>query len=182
MNDIVKPAHGSKKSQALVPAAGGTGALVQMRRKTPFDDTLEEHHGIRTDVQELTDLLSVYRVGMETDAWREWMAGFKGKLGRLHARLLEHFEEEEQSGLYETLGEKLPNLVPRTRVVREEHATIAREVAGILASLDVLQPTFPLEPKLLDRSREVLYRIVCHERKESDLIARAYLEELGERA
>ena len=143
--------------------------------------TLEEHQGIRQDVQVLTDLLGEYRVGMETGAWRQWMRAFSKKLSSLHDRLLDHFMEEEQSGLYEALGEKLPNLVPRTRVVRDEHKTIVRELAGVLASLDVLQPTFPLEPKLLDRAREILYRIVCHERKESDLIARAYLEELGER-
>jgi hypothetical protein len=147
---------------------------------TPFDATLQEHHGIRQDVQALTDLLGEYRVGMETGAWRKWMREFSHKLSALHERLREHFEEEEQSGLYEALGEKLPNLVPRTRVVREEHTTIVKELAGILATIDVLQPTFPLETKLLDRAREVLYRIVCHERKESDLIARAYLEELGE--
>jgi hypothetical protein len=173
------------RTAGLQPAASKAAAIRtaarDMARRTPFDATLEEHHGIRHAVQELTDLLSRYRVGMDEKIWRGWMSGFSGKLKGLQARLLEHFEEEEQSGLYETLSEKLPNIAPRTRVVREEHRAIAEEIAGLLASLDVLQPTFPLEPKLLDRAREVLYQIVCHERKESDLIARAYLEELGER-
>jgi len=180
VSKIERPHHAADK-RAELTAGSRPAALLTAARRTPFDATLEEHRGIRHDVQELTDLLSRYRVGMEDKVWREWMSGFSGKLEGLHARLVEHFEEEEQSGLYEVLGEKLPNLVPRTRVVREEHRTIADEIAGIRASLDVLQPTFPLEPQLLDRAREVLYRIVCHERKESDLIARAFLEDLGER-
>jgi len=183
---IEKQAHVRDEMAGLLPMVSRTATPASASgpaaaRKNPFHATIEEHHGIRQDVQSLTDLLGGYRVGMETGAWRTWMREFSRKLKALHERLLEHFEEEEQSGLYEALGEKLPNLVPRTRVVREEHATIVKEIAGILASIDVLQPTFPLEPKILDRAREILYRIVCHERKESDLIARAYLEELGER-
>lgn len=158
-------------------------AEIERRRspapQTPFDETLDEHRTIRRTIQELTDLLGEYHVGMETAVWRHWMSGFSGKLFGLRERLVGHFLEEERSGLYQALSERLPNLVSRTHTVREEHGKILQELAGILASLTVLQPTFPLEPKLLDRTREVLYRIVCHERKESDLIARAYLEDLG---
>lgn len=181
MTEIEKQTQIADAKAGPVPAAPPPAARKTVARKTPFDATVEEHRGIRHDVHELTDLLGEYRVGMESQAWRVWMTGFSGKLSRLHERLLDHFMEEEQSGLYEALGERLPNVVPRTRVVREEHQTIVKELAGILATIDVLQPTFPLEPKVLDRTREVLYRIVCHERKESDLITRAYLEELGER-
>src|SRR5262245_60019939 len=158
-------------------------AEIESRRTpapcTPFDETLDEHRAIRRAVQDLKELLGEYHVGMEPDVWRHWMAGFSGKLFGLRERLLRHFLEEERSGLYQALSERLPNLVTRTDVVREEHGRILEELAGILASLTVFQPTFPLEPKLLDRTREVLYRIVVHERKESDLIARAYLEDLG---
>src|SRR5262245_1215127 len=147
--------------------------------RTPFDETLDEHRAIRRAVQDLTDLLGEYHIGMEPELWRRWMAGFSGKLFGLRERLLGHFLEEERSGLYQALSERIPNLVTRTHSVREEHGKILEELAGILASLTVFQPTFPLEPKLLDRTREVLYRIVVHERKESDLIARAYLEDLG---
>lgn len=147
--------------------------------QTPFDETLDEHRAIRRTVQELTDLLGEYHIGMEAAVWRRWMSGFSGKVFGLRERLLAHFLEEERSGLYQALSERLPNLVTRTHVVREEHGQILQELAGILTSLTVFQPTFPMEPKLLDRTREVLYRIVCHERKESDLIARAYLEDLG---
>ena len=159
MPEIEKPAHAA--------------------HETPFDETLEEHREIRRNVQELKDLLSEYRVGMEPGVWRAWNAGFSGKLLGLHERLLGHFRGEEKSGLYEALDERLPKIAHRTQAVRAEHQEILGELSGIVESLAVLQSTFPMEPKVLDRAREVLLQIVRHEQKESDLIARAYLEDLG---
>jgi hypothetical protein len=156
----------------MVPPQAGTSS---------YDETLEQHRAIRRAVQDLTDLLGKYRVGMDAGTWRVWMASFSGRLFGLRERLLRHFHEEEASGLYEALSERFPSVALRTLVVRDEHKTILDELQGLLASLRVLQPTFPLEPKLLDRAREVLYQVVCHERRESDLIARAYLEDLGQR-
>jgi len=169
----------ARPAAAVAQDAGPEARIVSCQ--TPFDTALEEHHGIRRDIQTLTDRLGEYRPGMGARAWYRWIETFSAELAQLHGRLVEHFAEEEQSGLYETLGEKLPNLVSRMRFVREEHTWIAEELASILSALDALRPTLPLEPRLLDRAREVFYRVVCHERKESDLIARAYLEDLGAR-
>ena len=144
-----------------------------------FDRTLEEHREIRRTVQELMDLIGEYRVGMEADLWLRWKGALSAKLFGLRERLIDHFFEEEQSGLYEDLSERLPSLAPRTQSVRNEHRVILEEIGGILATLTVLQSTFPMEPTLLGQTRATLWLIVRHERRESDLIARAQLERMG---
>lgn len=175
MSECEKELHtAGPTAEVLEPATPKTALLG-----TPFDTTLEEHLEIRRSVQEITDLLSGYRVGMDAGAGRLWMAGLAGKLFGLRERLLGHFREEEKAGLYEALNERIPYIVLRTKLVRDEHMKILDELGEIQESLTTLTSTFPLEPKLLQRTLDVLYRIVCHERKESDLIACAFQEELG---
>ena len=105
---------------------------------------------------------------------------FFGKLTELRQLLADHFGEEEKSGLSEELTLRLPHVADRAEALMGEHVRLLDDLRALVAKGQGASTSEALgDPKVRAEARTVLDRITHHEQNETDLIQKAYFDDVG---
>ena len=146
---------------------------------TPFSQTEQEHRELRALTKEIRQSLKETPAEAGKEQMRNW-GRVSDRILDLRDRLVLHFDQEERAGLTELFDEMQPHIADRSETLRGEHSGLLREmkalyVAMLLHAGGAGAPGTDLRKWTLD----VLNHLARHEEKETGLIQRAYLEELG---
>ncbi len=103
------------------------------------------------------------------------------RLGDLKRFLEQHFAREENSPFYQELPLRQPHLSDRLARLQSEHAEIASELTALCeAAHAAAEGGGAPDPNLTERMRALARRIRRHERDETEIVQRAWLEDFGE--
>ena len=101
------------------------------------------------------------------------------RLTELQRFLQRHFGREEDSPFYRELPLRQPHLTDRLTRLRNEHQEITEEITALCEAAGS-SGSGSLEPEIVDRIRALTQRIRRHERDETEIVQRAWLEDYGE--
>jgi hypothetical protein len=139
------------------------GALARLAERS-----LREHAAIRLSLDRLLGALGgLVPEGGDVSPMRRLAAEIEG----LIARLREHFEGEEEGGLFRSLADADEAIVPEVRRLSDQHARLIEilEAAGFHAARGDAADAAPLKEDL----EGFLAVIAAHESAEEALVRRA---------
>lgn len=147
---------------------------AKKKKKPPQDRVREEHARIFKLVGSIERLLSAKK---PTDAWLNELS--QGLL-ELAQHLAPHFRFERDAVREGDDDQLPPHLLPELRRLMAEHELFLADLGAILAlARGALDPTPALVKQLAARTRALFDGLRRHEEAETDLLFRAFQEELG---
>jgi hypothetical protein len=134
--------------------------------KPTADSWLDDHHKLRGLLRTFEGLRARQLVGSTR------------RLGDLLRRLERHFDWEEEAGLFSSFAERHPRFAAALARLQAEHAQILAEVRGLYEACRYQQEHGARED-LYPRLRSVLATIHRHEAEETEIVHRAYCEDIA---
>lgn len=144
------------------------------------DATLNDHKMLRARVADLSSYLERPRPPIGEKGYHTWASDLTGRLVKLHDLLFRHFREEERSRLFEELAEQHPNHADTLEGLKADHGTLLNTLRELTAaSMTYSEGKDPGDGRLRRRVSEFLETAGSHERRETRLIQKLHLRDIG---
>jgi septation ring formation regulator EzrA len=156
---------------SMAPLREG-GSAMREGEKSIVQRSLDEHEGIKIQLDKLQELASSVRE--KRCEMGELFAVLEAHLDKLIPLLEQHFALEETAGLHAEIVDALPGESRRVRQLLEEHRSLLRlfgEVRGVTALIRSMVRSE--EPLVHDRITKLLRLMRVHESEEHELFLRA---------
>ena len=142
---------------------------------------LSDHQRLRGLISGVRAFLKLERPDVEEREAHDWASQLSRLLLELHDDLYQHFQLEEDTGIFEELEEKFPNAAGKLEGYELEHGQILRELRAIMAaSVAYADGATPADVRLRRRITQLLDKLAAHEAGESDLMQRLHYEDMGD--
>ena len=133
---------------------------------TPQHAALEEHNALRDLLGKIGEAITDPRCGHG-----QW----KHRMGLLRARLIEHFEHEEEGGYFRELVTSAPWLAKQAAVLEQEHVLLRTRIDDLVSS----RYNDHSRADLQDRFQNFCEALLAHEVRENNLIQKSQCDDLG---
>lgn len=145
-----------------------------------MDEVLEEHKRLRVMVAEIRQILVQPRPEAGQPGAHSWAADLSVRLVKLHDELYRHFRFEESVGLVEDVIERHPRAMSRLEAVVGQHPAMLRNLRSIMTdALTYSEGEMPEDPRLRQRTLDLLDTLHRHEQEETDLFQRLEYRDQG---
>lgn len=145
-----------------------------------IEEVLEEHKRLRVMTAEIRQILGQPRPDAGQPGAHSWAADLSVRLVKLHDELFRHFRFEESMGLVEDVIERHPRAMARLEAVIGQHPDMLRDLRSIMTdSLTYSEGRMPEDPRLRQRTLELLDDLHQHEQEETDLFQRLEYRDHG---
>ena len=138
----------------------------------PADWIMEEHREVRGMLLALEELVVDPASAM---GWRSRMVELLEELRNL---MDEHFSKEEGSDLFVEFPRRFPRFKAALECLKCEHPSLLRDARRLLDSSNECKDV-DLPPRLNKLARSLIRDMRRHERAESELVQKAYGEDIG---
>ncbi len=154
--------------------------MAMSKMHTSVDRVMEDHRELRRRLDELCAFLEVPRPECGELGSHEWASCLARHLIELHARVSSHFQEEEASGALEEVARQVPRVAADLERLTSEHGTILDGLRSLLDDVLLYAEKRPVgHPELRRRVQATLDHLARHEAEETDILQRAWYEDLG---
>ena len=144
------------------------------------DEVLEEHKRLRVMVAELRQTLCQPRPEAGQPGSHSWASDLSVRLVKLHDELFRHFRFEESVGLVEDVIERHPRARTRLEAIVGEHSEMLDDLRSIMTdALTYSEGRSPEDPRLRQRTCDLLDKLHRHEQEETDLFQRLEYRDQG---
>ena len=109
-----------------------------------------------------------------------WAADLAERLMKFHDRLFRHFRYEESSGMFEELVREYPHTAHVVDALGKDHDRILGSLRALLTScMTYAEGKQPENPQLRRWTASVMEQLSEHEQQETEMMQRAYTEDIG---
>lgn len=144
--------------------------------KDMFEKLKEDHRLIHTSAKSLECLLE----GKGTDKFT-FLREIKQQMRVFSDRLEKHFEYEESIGKFDEVMEETPRLTSEVKGLLREHKDIVEKTAALSKKMAVFETDVAEGLHEISREfRQLHAGIEAHERKEMDLLHKAFFTDVSE--
>lgn len=143
-----------------------------------YERTLGEHVALYQRIARLRERLVPPAAPNEDAALRRWAWEVADQLFELREALVDHFADEEASGVLGDLAEEFPEHTRRLEALSAEHAALLAEERDIVSDFTRFSGADGVGG-LVRRTQELMDRLLRHEQEEMNLMQRSYTEDLG---
>ncbi len=145
-----------------------------------IEEVLEEHKRLRVMIAEIRRILSQPRPDPGQPGAHSWAADLSVRLVKLHDELFRHFRFEESMGLVEDVIERHPRAIARLEAIVGQHPDMLRDLRSIMTdALTYSEGKMPEDPRLRQRTLDLLDHLNRHEQEETDLFQRLEYRDHG---
>lgn len=145
-----------------------------------IEEVLEEHKRLRGMIAEIREILSQPRPDPGVPGAHSWAADLSVRLVKLHDELFRHFRFEESAGLVEDVIERHPRAMDRLEAIVGQHPDMLRVLRSIMTdALTYSEGKLPEDPRLRQRTLDLLDDLHRHEQEETDLFQRLEYRDHG---
>jgi hypothetical protein len=145
-----------------------------------IEEVLEEHKRLRVMIAEVRQILAQPRPAAGQPGAHSWAADLSVRLVKLHDELFRHFRFEESMGLVEDVIERHPRAMARLEAVIGQHPDMLRDLRSIMTdALTYSEGVRPDDPRLRQRTLDLLDNLHRHEQEETDLFQRLEYRDHG---
>ncbi len=142
----------------------------------PIEDQLRnEHERVHQMRKALLTHRDHYLVANDERTWR----AFCGQLRAFADHIDQHFSFEEQDGFLVAIVTHRPRFANRVDILREEHERIRTASGRILAVADSSKDAVERHRYATNVLNDLLTQLDQHERRESELVQEAWIDETG---
>lgn len=154
-------------------------ALDELRIVQQKQDALEAARARRAECAEAMTAVERAAAAPSPGRERAWRSAVRTASIGLKEAFIEHVAvAEAPGGLFEEVTRDAPRLIQRTRVLADEHATLARDIDGAIAALD-LEGFGPPIPEVREDILALLTRLSRHRQAGSDLVYESLEVDIG---
>lgn len=145
-----------------------------------IDEVLEEHKRLRVMIAELRQVLCQPRPDAGQPGAHSWASDLSVRLVKLHDELFRHFRFEESVGLVEDVIERHPRAKARLEAIVGQHPEMLSDLKSIMTdALTYSEGKMPEDPRLRQRTLDLLDDLHRHEQEETDLFQRLEYRDHG---
>ena len=153
---------------------------VEKKQPAWLGQILDEHEDLRRCLAEIRGFLSSPRPSIGVEGCHSWAAACATRLVELHEKLFRHFRFEEYEGMLRDLSESHPRVIPQVEEIEREHPEMLESLRSIISDVLIYSEGLPPEDsRIRRRITDVLDQLLAHEKREMDLIQRAFNRDIG---